>query len=65
MPVLRKHPFGYLTAWRMKLAQDLMKQGVQLKVVAASVGYSSQAALSRAFALEMGVPPGEWFKRQG
>ncbi|WP_397452677.1 helix-turn-helix domain-containing protein [Pseudomonas sp. NA-150] len=64
LKVVGVSPISYLTAWRMKLAQDLMKQGVKLKVVAASVGYSSQAALSRAFVLEMGVPPGEWLKRQ-
>ncbi|MDB6142187.1 MAG: AraC family transcriptional regulator [Pseudomonas sp.] len=63
LKVVGVSPISYLTAWRMKLAQDLMRQGVQLKVVAASVGYSSQAALSRAFVLEMGVPPGEWLKR--
>ena len=57
-------PIAYLTAWRMKLARDLMKQGVKLKVVAASVGYGSQAALTRAFTQEMGLPPGEWLKRQ-
>ena len=57
-------PIAYLAAWRIKLARDLMKQGVKLKVVAASVGYSSQAALSRAFVQEMGIPPGEWLKRQ-
>lgn len=65
LKVVGVSPIAYLTAWRMKLARDLMKQGVKLKIVAASVGYGSQAALSRAFTQEMGLPPGEWLKRQG
>ncbi|WP_341958521.1 AraC family transcriptional regulator [Pseudomonas sp. RC10] len=64
LKVVGVSPIAYLTAWRMKLARDLMKQGVKLKVIAASVGYSSQAALSKAFVQEMGLPPGEWLKRQ-
>lgn len=56
-------PISYLTAWRMKLAQDMMRQGVKLKIVASSVGYSSQAAFSRAFVNEVGLPPAEWLKR--
>lgn len=35
-----------------------------LTVALAFVGYRSQAALSRAFVLEKGLPPGEWLKRQ-
>lgn len=58
-------PITYLAAWRVKRAQDLIKQGVKLKNVAASVGYSSQAALSRAFSQEVGLPPGEWLRQQG
>lgn len=65
LKVVGVSPISYLTAWRMKLAQDLMRQGVKLKIIAASVGYSSQAALTRAFVLEMGVPPGEWLRQQG
>ncbi|WP_295994365.1 AraC family transcriptional regulator [Rugamonas sp.] len=56
-------PISYLAAWRIKLAQDLMAQGVALKIVAASAGFSSQAAFTRAFAHETGMPPGEWLKR--
>lgn len=64
LKVVGVSPIAYLAAWRMKLARDLMKQGVKLKIVAACVGYSSQAALTRAFVQEMGLPPGEWLKRQ-
>ncbi|MGE7992994.1 helix-turn-helix domain-containing protein [Pseudomonas sp. NPDC089554] len=57
-------PIAYLAAWRIKLACDLIRQGVALKVVADAVGYSSQAALTRAFVQEMGLPPTEWLKGQ-
>ncbi|VVP66169.1 hypothetical protein PS918_00308 [Pseudomonas fluorescens] len=56
-------PMGYVTAWRMKLAQDLLREGVQIKVIAASVGYSSQASFSRTFLNVVGAPPAEWLKR--
>jgi AraC-like DNA-binding protein len=53
-------PIAYLTAWRVKLAQDLIRQGTELKVVAATLGYSSQAAFTRVFVRELGVPPAGW-----
>lgn len=53
-------PIAYLTAWRVKLAKDLIRDGTELKVVAATLGYSSQAAFTRAFARELGMPPAEW-----
>lgn len=56
-------PMGYVTTWRMKRAQDLLREGVQIKVIAASVGYSSQASFSRTFLNVVGCPPAEWLKR--
>ena len=56
-------PMGYVTAWRMKLAQDLLREGVQIKVIATTVGYSSQASFSRTFLNVVGCPPAEWLKR--
>jgi len=56
-------PIGYLTSWRMKLAQEMLKERVQIKVIASSVGYSSQAAFTRAFMREFGQPPSEWCNR--
>ena len=53
-------PIGYLTSWRMKRAQDMLLEDVQIKIVASSVGYSSQAAFTRAFIREFGQPPSEW-----
>lgn len=48
---------GYVTVWRMKVAQDLLRDGVQIKVIAASVGYSSQVSFSRTFLNVVGSPP--------
>ena len=63
--VLGVSPIQYLTAWRMKHAQDLLCEGVPIKVVAAEVGYSSQATFSRIFQTVVGQPPGEWLKACG
>lgn len=56
-------PMGYVTAWRMKVAQGMLRDGVQIKVIAESVGYSSQASFSKSFLNVVGCPPAEWLKR--
>jgi AraC-like DNA-binding protein len=61
--IMEISPMGYVTAWRMKVAQDMLRDGVQIKVIAASVGYSSQASFSRTFLNVVGSPPAEWLKR--
>ncbi|MFJ3373163.1 AraC family transcriptional regulator [Pseudomonas sp. NPDC086251] len=61
--IMEISPMGYVTAWRMKVAQDMLRDGVQIKVIAASVGYSSQASFSRTFLNVVGAPPAEWLKR--
>ncbi|HEY4045461.1 MAG TPA: AraC family transcriptional regulator [Acidobacteriaceae bacterium] len=53
-------PFGYLAAWRIGVAQALLKKGESLKVVAPNVGYASSAALTRAFCQHVGLSPTEW-----
>ncbi len=53
-------PFDYLADWRVGVAQALLKRGKPLKIVAPSVGYSSPAALARAFRQRAGVSPAEW-----
>lgn len=60
--IMGSSPMGYVTHWRMKVAQDLLRDGVQIKVIASSVGYSSQASFSRVFANVVGCPPAEWIK---
>ncbi len=55
-------PGQYLQGWRVGLAQQALRQGRPLKVVASDVGYGSEAALSRAFKAFSGVSPREWRK---
>ncbi|GAB4062971.1 AraC family transcriptional regulator [Uliginosibacterium sediminicola] len=56
-------PGAYLQAWRVSLAQKALRRGAQLKMIAAQVGYGSEAALSRAFKAHSGVGPREWRQR--
>lgn len=53
-------PGAYLQAWRVGVAQGLLDDGRQLKHIASEVGYSGEAALSRAFRAHTGKSPGEW-----
>jgi AraC-like DNA-binding protein len=56
-------PMSYLTRWRMLLAgQRLRESSDTIAQVAATVGYESEFAFSRAFRREMGVAPGAWRK---
>ncbi|TCK18237.1 AraC family transcriptional regulator [Thiogranum longum] len=49
----------YLTRWRMQLARlELQESADSLAVLADRFGYQSEAAFSRAFRREFGVPPG-------
>lgn len=59
-------PGVYLQRWRVGLAQQLLRRGRPLKLIAAEVGYGSEAALSRAFKAQSGQTPREWkLARQG
>ena len=53
-------PGQYLQGWRVGLAQQALRHGKPLKVVAADVGYGSEAALSRAFKAHSGLSPRAW-----
>ncbi|WP_072478911.1 AraC family transcriptional regulator [Amycolatopsis australiensis] len=52
-------PMAYLTAWRLALAADLLRQepGATIAAVARRVGYGSAFTLSAAFKREYGVSP--------
>jgi AraC-like DNA-binding protein len=54
----------YLTRWRMTIAQNMLLRGKSIKVVAASVGYDSPAALSRTYSKIFGASPRQWLERQ-
>lgn len=52
-------PLDYVTSWRMHKAKAILKQGdCSISEVASLVGYKSEAAFSKAFKRETGVPPG-------
>jgi AraC-like DNA-binding protein len=53
-------PGEYLANYRICVAQDLLRRGEPLKIVAGKVGYASTAALSRAFSATCGVSPRRW-----
>lgn len=63
--VMDMSPMAYVTAWRMKVAQDMLREGVAIKTIADAVGYSSQASFSRTFVQQIGQPPGEWLRQAG
>jgi AraC-like DNA-binding protein len=52
-------PYDYLTAWRMTVAQQLLRQGRPVAWVAAELGYTS-SSFSRAFTQRHGCPPRAW-----
>ncbi len=59
--VVGQPPMRYLARWRMMLAaQRLAESPVSVKRVAASVGYESEAAFSRAFTKHAGLSPALW-----
>jgi AraC-like DNA-binding protein len=58
-------PKQYVTRWRMHLAEDLLGDPANsIAEVAATLGYHSEAAFSRAFKRETGVAPSQARNRQ-
>jgi AraC-like DNA-binding protein len=57
---LGRTPGEYLAAFRLCIAQGMLRRGVAMKHIAEDVGYGSTAALSRAFKSSCGVSPREW-----
>ena len=54
-------PMHYLTNWRMQLAANHLRSGIEsVAVIASLVGYESEAAFSRAFKKVVGKPPSQW-----
>lgn len=62
--VLGQTPGQYLQGWRIALAQQALRVGKPIKVVASEVGYGSEAALSRAFSAYAGLSPRAWKRAQ-
>ena len=58
-------PMRYLARWRMQLAAGLLADGsANVAAVAYETGYASEAAFSRAFKRELGIPPAEWRRQR-
>jgi AraC-like DNA-binding protein len=57
-------PGSYLQRWRIGLAQKALLKERSLKLIAQDVGYGSEAALSRAFKMLVGLSPREWRRTQ-
>jgi AraC-like DNA-binding protein len=56
-------PMRYLTGWRIQVAGHKLREGRQtIAQIAFDIGYESEAAFTRAFKREMGVPPATWRK---
>lgn len=60
--VVGTSPLDYLARHRITVAQQLLRAGRPLKLVATEVGYGSPAALSRAFAATCGASPRAWLQ---
>ena len=58
--VVGRTPADYLIEWRLTIAQDRLRSGASVSVVATDLGYSSPSAFSRAFTQRMGVSPRAW-----
>lgn len=56
-------PGHYLMAWRISVAQSLIRRGDPLQRVAGEVGYANASALSRAFMAQTGQSPSDWKKQ--
>jgi AraC-like DNA-binding protein len=56
-------PMRYLLNWRMQVAKQRLRNANQtIAQIAFDVGYESEAAFTRAFRREAGLPPAEWRK---
>ena len=57
-------PMRYLTFWRLQVARDKLREGHRtIAQIAYEVGYEAEAAFTRAFKREFGIPPTAWRKQ--
>ena len=53
----------YLLNWRMQVARQKLREAHRtIAQIAFEVGYESEAAFTRAFRREFGLPPAAWRK---
>ena len=55
----------YILEWRVALAQNLLKKGKPVGVVANEVGYENASALARVFRKKTGTSPKQWLASTG
>jgi len=60
--LLGQSPGDYLIEWRVAVAQNLLKKGKPVNLVANAVGYDSASALGRVFRKKKGLSPKQWLK---
>jgi AraC-like DNA-binding protein len=59
-------PMQYLGRWRMALATNyLRRSSLSMAGIAEEIGYETDAAFSRAFRREFGMPPATWRRKHG
>jgi len=59
--IVGQAPMAYLTAWRLDRAAELLRYGrAQVSEIAGRVGYTSEAAFSRAFKSRFAMSPLHW-----
>ncbi len=59
--IVGQPPMAYLAAWRLDRAAEMLRYGRwPISEVAERVGYTSQAAFSRAFRAQFAVSPQQW-----
>ena len=64
--VVGESPMRYLFRWRLALASETLRSSTRaIARIAERSGYTSEAAFSRAFKREFGVPPSVWRRTPG
>ena len=58
--VVGETPAGYLSDWRLTIAQTQFRAGHSVKSIADELGYANASALSRLFSQRMGMSPRAW-----
>ncbi|MGF6840229.1 AraC family transcriptional activator of mtrCDE [Paraburkholderia youngii] len=57
-------PMQFVTLIRMRLAADLLQQGLPISRAGEMVGYQSESAFAHAFKRTMGTQPGAWRRQR-
>lgn len=58
--VVGQSPGDYLIDWRISMAQNELKKGKAIALIANQVGYENTSGFSKAFKKKTGVSPREW-----